>query len=112
MIQAQIAPTKKASSQMRNLYQITLMPNSDTKDLSIRRKMDEADEWFRFGGYYWIILTDKDADFWANELVGFCQPDGTLFICRLDATDRQGWMTKQFWDWLGKRDADLEKDKA
>jgi hypothetical protein len=30
------------------------------------------------------------------------EPAGTLFICKLDISERQGWMPKKFWEWLKK----------
>ena len=79
---------------------IDRMPNV-TRD-QVEEKMNLAKDWFRYHDKVYIIYTTSDVDKWHARLGDLVKPDGSLFICRLDITDRNGWMKKNFWEWLKK----------
>jgi hypothetical protein len=90
---------------MPSYYHVTIIPKSGVDPKRIEKKFNLARDWFRFNPTSWVIYTNKDADTWASRLKEFVQPGGKLFICKLDVSDRQGWLPKAFWDWLRKRQA-------
>lgn len=94
---------------MPKFYHITLIPQAGVSESLIERKMDTAVDWFRYSKFNWIVWTTSDAAKWAERLSELVKPDGTLFICRLDVSDRRGWMDKSFWTWLRKKIAESKK---
>ena len=73
---------------------------------SVKKKMDNALDWYRIGEEWWFVYTTSDADKWHQRLSPIVKDSGSLFICRLDSNDRQGWMTKDFWNWLRRKKDD------
>jgi hypothetical protein len=90
---------------MPSYYHVLIFPKSGVDPKRIEKKFDLARDWFRFNSTNWVIETNKDADTWYARLKEFVQPGGNLFICKLDISDRQGWMPRTFWDWLRPRKA-------
>jgi hypothetical protein len=85
---------------MPMFYHITLTPRPGVSRESIRKKMDLALNWFRYTDTTWVVYTNSNSAKWCERLKELVVPEGTLFVCRLDITERQGWMTTQFWEWL------------
>lgn len=85
-----------------NYYQVYVAPDDDVSTDKVERKLDLALDWIQISKRNFIVYSSKDADAWYERLAPLCRRDGNLFVCRLDVTDRQGWMPKAFWDWLRK----------
>jgi hypothetical protein len=66
----------------------------------IKKVMDLGRDWYRLTSRYWIVYTTSDVNKWYSRLKKFVSRSGTLFICRLDVSERQGWMSGAFWEWL------------
>jgi hypothetical protein len=47
----------------------------------------------------YIIETTRIQEYWKERLKPLVDPTGHLFVCKLDPTHYQGWMTKAFWNW-------------
>jgi hypothetical protein len=69
---------------------------------SIKEKMDLSRSWYRITERTWILYTTSDAEKWYARLSPFVKDDGSLFICKLDMSDSQGWMNNNFWEWIRK----------
>ncbi len=85
---------------MSTLYHIYLKPKPEVAENDISKKLDLAIDWYKYGENCWIVKSTSEPDKWQTRLKPLVDPAGTLFICKLDATKRQGWMPKKFWDWL------------
>jgi len=70
----------------------------------IAEKMNHALDWYRIDPTVWILYTTSDAEKWNSRLSPFVKGDGYLFVSRLDISDRQGWMSTDFWKWLRRED--------
>jgi hypothetical protein len=81
-------------------YHITLMPNPGTTSDQIEVKMNKALDWYRYSNNCYIVYSTVDIRIWMNRLKEFTGPQGTLFIIELNIKNRNGWMPKDFWDWL------------
>lgn len=68
----------------------------------VKTQMDLALDWFRIKETLWITYTTSTVDKWYERLQPLVDPDGYLFICVLDVKKRNGWMSKEFWNWLKK----------
>jgi hypothetical protein len=66
----------------------------------VKAKMDSATDWFRIDDNWWIIFTTGTAKTWQAKLKPLVDPSGLLFICKLDMSERSGWMKKDFWEWI------------
>ena len=88
-------PTLKAA-----FYHIMLLPKDGVTEKQILKTMNLALDWFRLSSNDWVVYTTSDAKTWNERLLPIVKGGGNVFICRLDVTDRQGWVSKQFWEWL------------
>jgi hypothetical protein len=92
--------SSEGKSSVVAFYHIYISPKSGVNQENIQEKMDLAIDWFHYHQRCWIVYTSSDADKWQRRLEPLVEPDGDLFICRLDMTDCQGWMDKEFWAWI------------
>jgi hypothetical protein len=85
-------------------YAIYIERDPDVAYDDVKKAMDLAIDWYRITSRYWIVYTTSDSEKWYGRLKKFVTSSGNLFICGLDTTERQGWMSKDFWDWLRERE--------
>lgn len=86
-----------------SFYVVYLRPAEKGTLADIRAKMDLALDWYRIDSNCWVLYTTSSADRLTRRLEEFAKgtkEDGKLFVCRLDITDRQGWMNQEFWKWI------------
>lgn len=88
---------------MAALYQIYISPKKGVQQPQVEKKMDLAVDWYRLSDNVWVVETTSDASKWQARLKPLVEPDGFLFICKLDTSDRQGWMPKKYWEWIKER---------
>jgi hypothetical protein len=88
---------------MPSYYHIMIIPKQGADRHDIEEAFNLALDWFRFHSTMWVIYTNKDAETWYHRLKGFVQPGGHLFVCKLDVSDRHGWLPRAFWDWVQER---------
>lgn len=81
-------------------YIVILVPRLGISIAQVQETLTLAADWHRFADHSWVIITDESAATWQARLKPFVNPGGKLFICRLDTTDKQGWLAKSFWTWL------------
>lgn len=85
---------------MADFYHIFIQPKKGVTTDEVEEKMNLAIDWFRFTRNVWIVYTTSDEDKWQRRLKPLVKPEGSLFICRLNISLRNGWMTRDFWDWI------------
>ena len=83
-------------------YHIYISSKPDVAASDVQAKMNLAIDWFRYDPKNWIVYTTSNANKWQLRLRPLADPGGQLFICRLDISDRQGWMNPEFWKWLNE----------
>jgi len=81
-------------------YMIYIDRNKDATYTQVEKKMNLAIDWYRIKTGLWIVYTTSDEEKWYSRLKPFVDPEGHVFICRLDVSYRQGWMKKSFWKWV------------
>lgn len=56
---------------------------------------------------FWVIaLSDygyRDANNLYEEFRKYVDENDSLFVVRIDQSDRQGWMPKSFWNWIKEK---------
>ena len=87
---------------MSNFYSIYISVKDSITTEQVKNEMDKALDWFRLDKNCWIVYSTSEIDKWMARLKKLVEPEGSLFICKMDITDRNGWMTKEFWEWLKK----------
>lgn len=92
---------------MKNFYVLYIEPDAALKFRDeIKKQIDLATDWYRIKTGLWVLYTGKNAKTW-SERIRNCIDNKTCFIARLDLSDRQGWMSGDFWEWIRKeRDND------
>ena len=93
-------------------YVIYIDRDPDVSYEDLKNKMDLARDWYRITSRYWIVYTTSDAEKWYGRLKKFVANSGNLLICRLDVTERQGWMSGDFWDWLRQLETSREPESV
>jgi len=87
---------------MAEYLHIYISPKDGVTRAQMDKKLNLAIDWYRYARGLYVVYTTSSADKWKARLIDFVKPQGRLFICRMDASQRQGWMNKDFWDWLKK----------
>jgi hypothetical protein len=57
-------------------------------------------DWTILNDNSFLIKTISDAQRWYGRIEPLLGDTHTVFICRVDLTDRQGFLPKQLWDWI------------
>lgn len=81
---------------------IYIKPNAGTSIEKLEKKLSLAIDWYRYDNNIYIVYTTSTVDKWQERLLEFVNDGGKLFICELQVSNRNGWMIKEFWDWLKK----------
>jgi hypothetical protein len=72
---------------------------------AIESVLDRAKDWYRYAPNCWVIYTSQDATTWTERLgkgISGMKTRTSFFICELNLEDRDGWVDKEFWNWLDK----------
>jgi hypothetical protein len=85
-------------------YMIYLERDPSVSYEDVAEKMNLAIDWFRINPRVWIVYSTSDSEKWYQRLRKLAGESGSLFICKLDISDRQGWITSGFWDWIRKQE--------
>ena len=67
---------------------------------NLKKKMNLALDWYRIKSDLWIVYSTSDPEKWYERLAPLVKDEGSLFICQIKESNRQGWMSKKFWEWL------------
>ena len=85
---------------MAGFYIIHLDRDPNVSIDDVKKTFDLALEWYRVNSRLWLIYTSSDAEKWYRRLKKYIEESGHVFVCKLDVSERQGWMSKDFWKWL------------
>lgn len=76
---------------------------SSTKDYSsLYNKIKTATSWWHYIDSIWIIKTNDSLNDWNARLHNEMAPDDFLFIVDITNQSRNGWLTKDAWEWFKK----------
>ena len=84
-------------------YHIYLVPKEGVDNDTIEKKIDLSLDWFKYDKSMWIVYSTSDVKKWQTRLKPLVEPTGNLFICEINPKNRNGWMSKSFWEWLKKK---------
>jgi len=88
---------------MADFLHVFIVRKQGINGAQVEKNLDLAEDWFRYSATTYILYTTSDARKWYRRLISFAQPEGSLFICRLDIETYTGWMTKEFFDWIDQK---------
>jgi len=88
---------------MATFYHIYIKPKEGISLEDVEKKMNLALDWFRYDRNCYVVYSTSDTDKWLERLKPLFYPKGRVFISELNIRNRNGWMTKDFWDWLKKK---------
>ena len=72
----------------------------------IQETVEGALDWYRFAPHGWVLWTNRiPRKTWYKRIHPKITENTTFLICELNADSRQGWMQKDFWEWLEIRRA-------
>ena len=87
---------------MANFYHVYIRSKKDVTYEQVKAKMDLSVDWFRCTTQVWVLYSTSRIAKWQERLLPLVDPDGNLFICKLDMSESNGWMSQEFWDWIDK----------
>jgi hypothetical protein len=96
---------------MKAFYSIFIKPNPGVSSENIKTAMDLALDWYRVSETTWIVFSSSDADKLYARLKKYVGPKGRVLVLKVDHTDRNGFMPKDFWAWVNKNSAQIESQK-
>jgi len=82
---------------------IFINPKAEFSREDVEKKINLSIDWFRYNENTYIVYTTSTIDKWMLRLKPLVEPNGRLFICEMVTTNRNGWMQKDFWNWLRKK---------
>jgi len=91
---------------MADFLHIFINPKPGVTRDHVEQKLDGGLDWIRYYDKVYVVYTSSTVDMWQERLRELVKPEGSLFICKLDVSVRQGWMTEEFWDWLNREKKD------
>lgn len=56
--------------------------------------------WARPCESYWLVRTSKNAEQVYDVLKAYIDQNDRLLVSRFDCTDKQGWLSKEIWNWI------------
>ncbi len=83
-------------------YHVYLSPKFGVSMNTIEKKMNLALDWFKYDKNNWIVYSTSSMEKLMTRYKPLVEPSGSLFICEINIKNRNGWMNKNFWDWLKK----------
>lgn len=83
-------------------FMIYLEPKNVITYEQVEAKMNLANDWFRISSNLWIVYSTSAPSKWYERLETLVEENGRLFISELNIENSQGWMVKDFWDWIEK----------
>lgn len=87
---------------MGKFLHIYINPNKGISKEIIENKISLALDWYRYDENLYVVYTTSTVSKWQNRLVNLVNNGGRLFICELNINQRNGWLNKDFWNWLKK----------
>ena len=84
-------------------YHIYIKPKEGVTKEKVEEKMNLAVDWYRYTNTDYIVYSTSDVNKWQGRLLELVNPDGLMFICELNIKIYNGWMTKDFWEWIQKK---------
>lgn len=83
------------------LLMINLNPGLGIND--VQNILANNRQWYRIAPNVWVLYTNEPLLTWHQRMYPLVNPSGTMFIAPLDPSERQGWMPKEFWEWVKVR---------
>lgn len=86
-----------------NVYSISYdlrQPNRDYT--SLYEEIKKIGDYFHPLESNWFVRTNWDAQDIYDKLRPYIDDNDLILIIRVDQSDKQGWMVKNFWEWLRK----------
>lgn len=84
----------------KSFYIIYIKSKPGVMHSQVETKMNAAVDWFRINNDFYVVYTTSDEEKWQARLLPLVNPNGSLFVCKLDTTHYGGWLTEDFWKWF------------
>lgn len=83
-------------------YHIYIEPKDGIDYDAVTKKMNLGIDWFKYNRNNWVVYSTSNVEQWMGRLRPLVELTGNLFVCELNIQNRNGWMSKRFWEWLKK----------
>lgn len=67
----------------------------------LHEQLKASEGWWHYLDSTWLIATQEDANQLYNRLAPHLDREDSILIIQA-ATDMQGWLPKEAWDWIGR----------
>lgn len=66
----------------------------------LEKAMDKSLDWFRLSNNYYVAYSTGTLDQWKTRLAALMEDGGYYLVAPLDMSERRGYATKAFWEWV------------
>lgn len=87
---------------MGRFIHIYIKPSKDKTKEALEQKLNLAIDWYRYETGLYVVYTTSTVEKWQERLLNIVRDDGRMFICEFQISTKNGWMNKDFWDWIKK----------
>ena len=70
---------------------------------AIKQTFEKALDWIQYSPGCFIVKTTSDVQKWYARLDKVLGHDYQYFICEINLSRRQGWLSKSVWEWIRKQ---------
>lgn len=84
----------------RRFLHLFLEFGDDRTEPDLRKTLDKALDWYKYGPNCWILWTSGSPDKWYVRLDKLIQKGDRVFICELNIRERRGLMPRDFWEFI------------
>jgi hypothetical protein len=96
-----------AKAKLLHLY---IRPKSSVTQEAVEEILNKALDWFRYDEGIYILYTTTELNVWHGRLKPLVDDKkGRMLLFLLDPNSSNGWMTKDFWDWLKDKKQKIAK---
>jgi hypothetical protein len=83
-------------------YHVYVTLKDGATEEELKTKLNLALDWYKYDKSNWVVYSTSDVEKWMIRLKPLVEPDGRFFICEIAASNSNGWMNKDFWEWMRK----------
>lgn len=88
---------------MKIYYLLTIDSLNGTNINTFKEKLNFAIDWAQIIPNVYILESTSNVEKWLKRLKPILG-DNSFFLIKVDLNNRTGWLSKQAWEWIGKRE--------
>ena len=84
----------------RRFLSVLVSIDPERSETELTEVMDKSLDWFRLADNYYVAYSSASTDQWRSRLAPLTKPGGYYLVAPLDLSEKRGYVTKAFWEWM------------